>query len=78
MEEYCGTEPLELASGKYLLYVKWITPPEEDGKNAQTIGFLESPEAEGISWMNWNGSPEVCQTDTGPYKGYFMIDPIYV
>ena len=64
---------LIIAPGKYLITIKWPVSPGEDGSNSITVGFQESDE-EPASWMNWHGQ---WQKDTGPYKGNFMIEPVF-
>lgn len=71
-------KPLLLQPGKYLMFMKWNTPPGNRGKSAQTIGFIESENCPDISWMNWSGSNNDWHKDTGPHKGNFMIEPVYI
>lgn len=67
-----------LLPGKYLLYMKWDTPPNNQGDNTQAIGFKEEQSSKYLSWMNWSGNINDWHKDTGPYKGNFMIEPTYV
>ncbi|MDC7240556.1 MAG: hypothetical protein PQJ50_09370 [Spirochaetales bacterium] len=67
------SDRITLEPGNYLVAMKWMASPGEDGLTAQTIGFKESDD-EPVSWMNWNGRDDGWSKDTGPYRGNFMIE----
>lgn len=70
-------EEIKLLPGRYLISIEWLKKPNNEGLNAQTIGFKESKSQEPISWMNWTGKDTDWSKDTGPYEGNFMIESVY-
>lgn len=70
-------ESIKLFPGKYLISVRWLEAPGNDGLESLTIGFKKGYYQEPISWMNWSGKESEWSKDTGPYTGNFMIQPIF-
>jgi len=70
-------ENIRLSPGKYLISLRWLELPGDDGRNSFTIGFKEDEEHEPISWMNWSGECSDWSKDTGPYIGNFMLQSVF-